>query len=751
MAVNRCPYRSLLVRRVAAACLPLLLTAAVGVPAAAVPPTAAVTAHTRPVSYPEVRLATGAVVDVSPVFADGDAGDWDFSVGPAHHFQPGVRVRVDTTSGVVTITAPATPPGSAPGPTGPFTVMLRATNRTSGAGVDTAVTVNGGSAGTNPGAGDHPTDNDRWRVAYPEPVMALIPGSGRGPLTSAPAVLAVTPKNGGRILPPQVAAVSITTGWVPPRGVTPHLDSDGQVTVTVSGTADNRLAGAAGGAAGSATGFAPVAHRVVVPVTVTFADGTTVDVTAAGRAPTFIVVPFDPVGDIDGDGLVNGLDPDIDGDGVSNADELATNLDPLSPDTAAARAGKTIDPATAFPAAAHADGLLDNDADGVSNAGESYVPRFWDDAAGRMRDQPLTDVSDDGFGRQAVTDIDGDGGADLAQQSYAGHGGDMDSDGLADTVDPDIDGDGVNNNDEIAAGLDPANRDTDGDGTPDGEEDSDRDGLKNAAESFVPNGMFADTDSPPDGIANPGITDRDATGFADLLENGTRIGGRRSDADGDGIPNFADPDADGDGINNVDELAAAGVVDDAGFVVYAFDPLNWDTNRADNIAGDGAGDANGDGIANADQSFVPDAATAVYDSNGDGLADRYADGGLKNKLILTDDNTNGRPDFIDPTWRSVTTAPSALIPAVPPRTDTMSSPMADSAAALSSRTDGNNTTAVQLMPPGQRWRVFSLAATGSTLIALLAGYLSQLPQLVVGMPWFAAGPVPRWQWPRLPW
>ncbi|MCL4177942.1 MAG: Ig-like domain-containing protein [Verrucomicrobia bacterium] len=45
---------------------------------------------------------------------------------------------------------------------------------------------------------------------------------------------------------------------------------------------------------------------------------------------------------------------------------------------------------------------------------------------------------------------------------------DLDLDGIPDRDDPDLDGDGISNEDEIAAGLDPRNPDTDGDGIPDG-------------------------------------------------------------------------------------------------------------------------------------------------------------------------------------------------------------------------------------------------------------------------------------------
>ena len=63
---------------------------------------------------------------------------------------------------------------------------------------------------------------------------------------------------------------------------------------------------------------------------------------------------------------------------------------------------------------------------------------------------------------------------------------DLDGDKVPNDVDPDIDGDGVNNADEVAIGTNPFNPDSDGDGVSDGNEDADGDGLSNAQESDVP-------------------------------------------------------------------------------------------------------------------------------------------------------------------------------------------------------------------------------------------------------------------------
>ncbi|WP_413540266.1 hypothetical protein [Gallibacterium anatis] len=85
---------------------------------------------------------------------------------------------------------------------------------------------------------------------------------------------------------------------------------------------------------------------------------------------------------------------------------------------------------------------------------------------------------------------------------------DLDADGTPDSKDSDIDGDGVNNEDEKAAGLDPRSPDTNGDGTLDGQEDTDGDGKTNADESD------------PKGT---GITDKDGDGIADLNDKPSSV------------------------------------------------------------------------------------------------------------------------------------------------------------------------------------------------------------------------------------
>ncbi len=109
-----------------------------------------------------------------------------------------------------------------------------------------------------------------------------------------------------------------------------------------------------------------------------------------------------------------------------------------------------------------------------------------------------------------------------------GPGDDMDNDGIPDDIDPDRDGDGVNN-DEDAFPNDPSEtKDSDGDGIGDNA-DADRDGDQ------VPNDEDAFPDDPNES----------------------------SDLDNDGIGDNADPDRDGDSVSNDDEIAAGTDPNDA--------------------------------------------------------------------------------------------------------------------------------------------------------------------------------------------
>jgi hypothetical protein len=182
-----------------------------------------------------------------------------------------------------------------------------------------------------------------------------------------------------------------------------------------------------------------------------------------GEMGNDIVTPADA----DGDGDPNITDPDDDNDGVNDADEALVGTDPLDPET--------ID--------GIADGSIDTDGDGIDNGTES-------DEISNM----VTDTApDDGMADITFADTDGDGDPNI--------------------TDPDDDGDGVNDADEALVGTDPLNPETIN-GTPDGELDTDGDGIDNGTESGETLANPTDV-APMDGM--PDITT--ATLKADLLPN----------------------------------------------------------------------------------------------------------------------------------------------------------------------------------------------------------------------------------------
>ena len=198
---------------------------------------------------------------------------------------------------------------------------------------------------------------------------------------------------------------------------------------------------------------------------------------------------------------------------------------------------------------------------------------------------------------------------------------DNDCNGYADGVDSD--GDGVEDEDELAIGTDPENPDTDGDGIPDGVEigdladpsDSDDDGTIDALDEDDDNDGIStreevgaydwsdSSDSPvdtdEDGTADYLDDDSDGDGYSDAVESNV-------DTDADGVPDYLDSDSDSDGIADIDELDEDS--DDDG----QHNRVDWDDD-GDGLYSDDEGtiDTDEDGIAN----YLDD------DSDGDGSLD----------------------------------------------------------------------------------------------------------------------------------
>jgi len=168
--------------------------------------------------------------------------------------------------------------------------------------------------------------------------------------------------------------------------------------------------------------------------------------------------PTDPneSADTDGDGVGNNADPDDDGDGVSDVDEAGNGTDPLNPDTDGDGVGDAGD---AFPL--DPSESADSDGDGVGDNGDAF-PNDPHESA---------DTDGDGIGNNADLDDDGDGLLDAFEVANGfdplvpgDENADPDADGLdnlgeqaagTDPLDPDSDGDGVSDGDEVASGANP--------------------------------------------------------------------------------------------------------------------------------------------------------------------------------------------------------------------------------------------------------------------------------------------------------
>jgi hypothetical protein len=187
--------------------------------------------------------------------------------------------------------------------------------------------------------------------------------------------------------------------------------------------------------------------------------------------------------DSDGDGLVNSeesaasLDPDnpdTDGDGLTDGEEVELGTDPLSADTDAdgISDGDEVELGT-DPLNVDTDGDIlydggellygtdplnpDTDGDGISDGNEVY-----------FYETDPTNPDTDGDGINDFDDPDTvSGGSSAGASGLASSNADSDNDGLLDRQEPrygtnplvwDVDGDGVNDSNEIAAGSDPLNR-----------------------------------------------------------------------------------------------------------------------------------------------------------------------------------------------------------------------------------------------------------------------------------------------------
>jgi|GEM_PF-2833761 len=224
--------------------------------------------------------------------------------------------------------------------------------------------------------------------------------------------------------------------------------------------------------------------------------------------------------------------------------------------------------------------------------------------------------------------------------------GDLDDDGIGDSVDPDRDGDGYNNTDD-AFPDDPGEwNDTDSDGFGDNSDpDIDGDGVPNADDAF-PYDAAEWSDIDRDGIGDNADPDIDGDGYANEVDMFPTDPEEWSDYDGDGIGDNEDDDDDNDGIpDDVDDYLHDtdndGVTndmdldDDADGIPDIDDDYPLDTDN-DGLHNGVDTDDDGDGVADADDAFPLDPDESV-DTDGDGVG---------NNADLDDDG-DGIPDTED--------------------------------------------------------------------------------------------------------
>lgn len=234
---------------------------------------------------------------------------------------------------------------------------------------------------------------------------------------------------------------------------------------------------------------------------------------------------------------------------------------------------------------------LDVPATETTPAGEVIITQVDHELEGLVAGEVGT-IEDDRGGMLFWWILGGIGAAGAIAAGSGGGSGGGSSSNNSHPSDYDSDHDGVNDADEKAAGLDPKNPDTNGDGILDGDEDSDGDGKTNAEESN------------PDSNT---ITDKDGNGTSDIIEGKDENGNptKPKDTDDDGTPDYKDTDIDGDGVNNADEKEAG------------LDPRNPDTNN--DGKNDGDEDTDGDGISNKEESDA--SGNTPTDNDGDGKTD----------------------------------------------------------------------------------------------------------------------------------
>jgi len=411
----------------------------------------------------------------------------------------------------------------------------------------------------------------------------------------------------------------------------------------------------------------------------------------------------------DGDEINNGSDPlnacdpnntglgtdDCDADGLTNDEEALAGTDPNNPDsdgdgdTDGEEVNNGTSPVDPCDPNINALGTADCDGDGLDNDGEILAGTdntnpdtdedgFTDGEEVESGSDPLDSCTPD-FSAVGTNDCDNDGLTNTDESFYGtdNTNPDTDGDGINDgdevsggsnpveSCDPDpsaaganadCDGDGLTTEEETTLGTDPNNEDTDGDNITDGDEVNNGSNPLNACDP-VSTGLGSD-DCDLDGLTNddellvgtdPNNPDTDGDGDNDGEEvnNGTSpidpcdptidaVG--TADCDGDGLDNDGEllagtdnnnPDTDEDGLTDGEEVFGGS------------DPLD---SCSPDFGAVGTNDCDNDGLTNIDESFYGTDNT-ISDTDGDGINDGDEVNGGSNPLESCDPNPSaGSPE-----------------------------------------------------------------------------------------------------------
>ncbi len=370
--------------------------------------------------------------------------------------------------------------------------------------------------------------------------------------------------------------------------------------------------------------------------------------------------------DHDGDGVLDGDDPDDDNDGILDVDEDVNGDGDFTNDDT------------------DGDGVpdywdLDSDNDGIVDVIEAGGSD--PDGDGVIGSGPITDADNDGLDDSVDTD---QGGTPLPNP-------DSDNDGINDVLDLDADNDGIVDNIEAqttSGYIPPTGLDSDNDGIDDAydidnngspitpvntdwadeadylDNDTDNDGDSDLLEGWdTDNDGIADTTPSGNDSDNDGIDDAfDSDGTGTVNNGGSTNGGNTpntfpnlddsstpeldwregQDHDGDGVMDIDDPDDDNDGILDVDEDANGdgifGNDDTDGDGVPDYWDLDSDNDGIVDVIEGGGEDPDGDGVIGTG---------TITDVDGDGLSDIVDPDQGGTPLPNPDSDGDGLIDSID--------------------------------------------------------------------------------------------------------